>query len=80
MLSCAEFLAEFGEYLDDAADPDLRAKLEAHLRECRSCQVIYDSTRKTIKIVTDCDSFALTEDMSSPIVKQIMDRIRDKAK
>ena len=30
MLSCAEFLAEFGDYLEEAASPEVRARLEEH--------------------------------------------------
>ncbi len=78
MLSCAEFLAEFGDYLEDAANPELRSRLEDHLHECKVCQVIVDSTRKTIRIVTDSDSFTLSADKVEPIVAQVMARIRDK--
>ena len=78
MLSCAEFLAEFGDYLEEAASPELRAHLEEHLRECKTCQVIVDSTRKTIRIVTDSDSFTLTADQVEPIVRDVMTRIREK--
>lgn len=77
MLSCAEFLAEFGDYLEDAANPDLRTRLEEHLHECKTCQVIVDSTRRTIKIVTDSDSFTLSADAVEPIVIQVMSRIRE---
>ena len=78
MLSCAEFLAEFGDYLEGAASPEVRAYLEEHLRECKTCQVIVDSTRKTIRFVTDNDSFTLTADQVEPIVRNVMDRIREK--
>jgi predicted anti-sigma-YlaC factor YlaD len=78
MLSCVEFLAEFGDYLEEAASPELRAQLEEHLRECKTCRVIVDSTRKTIRFVTDSDSFTLTGDQVEPIVKDVMDRIREK--
>ena len=78
MLSCADFLAEFGDYLENTAHPELRARLEEHLRECKVCQVIVDTTRKTIKFVTDCDSFTLPADDVEPIVKDVMARIRDK--
>jgi hypothetical protein len=55
MLSCAEFLTEFGEYLEESGDAQLRARLEEHLHECKTCQVILDSTRKTIQFVTEND-------------------------
>ncbi len=78
MLSCADFLAEFGDYLENVADPDLRARLEGHLRECKTCQVIVDSTKKTIRIVTDSDSFTVPADNVESIVKDVMARIRKK--
>lgn len=78
MLTCAEFLAEFGDYVEDAASPEVWAKLEEHLHECKSCQVIVDSTRKTIRIVTDSASFTLPADKVESIVKDVMARIRTK--
>lgn len=79
MFSCAEFLAEFGDYLDGMANPELRDHLEEHLRECKTCQVIVDSTRKTIKIVTDHDTFTLSTSDVDPIVSQVMARVRNRA-
>jgi len=80
MLSCAEFLAEFGDYLESAATPDVRQRLEEHLKECRTCRVIFDSTRKTIRIVTESDSFTLPADKIEPIVADVMARIHNRAK
>ena len=79
MLSCAEFLTEFGDYLDEVASPEVRACLEEHLRDCKTCRVIVDSTRKTIKIVTDHDTFTLSDDNVEPIVSHVMARVRSKA-
>ena len=76
MFSCAEFLSEFGDYLDGCASPEVKECIEEHLRECKSCQVIIDSTRKTIRIVTECDTFTLPADQIEPIVDGVMSRIR----
>src|SRR5579859_7863527 len=76
MLSCADFLVEFGEYLEGSIEPQLRTALEAHLHECKTCQVILDSTRKTIQFVTESHSFALPGSAVEPIVDRIMARIR----
>jgi hypothetical protein len=78
MLTCADFLSEFGDYLEDAVSSALRAELEEHLRECKTCQVIVDSTCKTIRIVTDSGCFALPADKVEPIVRDVMERIRKK--
>ena len=79
MLSCAQFLAEFGEYLENAAEPGLKARLEEHLHECKTCCVIVDSTRKTIQIVTDSDCFNLPDMLGESIVTEVMGRVRQKS-
>ena len=78
MLSCADFLAELGDYIDDAASEGLRTHLEEHLRECKTCQVIVDSTRKTIQIVTESGSFTLPSEAIEPLVSEVMARVRQK--
>jgi predicted anti-sigma-YlaC factor YlaD len=76
MFSCAEFLSEFGDYLEGCASPEVKVYIEEHLRECKSCQVIIDSTAKTIRIVTESDTFTLPVDQIEPIVDGVMSRIR----
>ena len=76
MLSCDQFLAELGNYVDGQVEAEIRRHLELHLAECRTCQVIYDSTRKTLKILTESGSFDLAEGLSESIVTQIMEKIR----
>ena len=76
MFSCADFLAEFGDYLDGCARPDIKSCIEEHLRECRSCQVIVDSTCKTIRIVTESETFTLPAEDVEPIVQNVMTRVR----
>ena len=77
MFSCADFLAEFGDYLEGCAKPEIKSCIEEHLRECRTCQVIVDSTSKTIRIVTETDSFLLPADDVEPIVQNVMSRVRE---
>jgi predicted anti-sigma-YlaC factor YlaD len=76
MFSCADFLAEFGDYLEGCAKPEIKSCIEEHLRECRTCQVIVDSTSKTIRVVTETDSFLLPADDVEPIVQNVMSRVR----
>ncbi len=76
MISCDEFFAEFGDYLENRVPLEVRQQLELHLAECRACYVLYDSTLKTLKIVTDSSSFELPESVSEPIVERIMAKLR----
>jgi anti-sigma factor RsiW len=77
VITCDEFLAEFGDYLENRVPPEVREELEAHLAQCRACHVLYDSTRKTIRIVTDSDSFELPSAISDSIVDRVIARLKD---
>ena len=76
MITCEEFFAEFGDYLENRVSPEVREELELHLSQCRPCQVLYDSTRKTVKIVTNSGSFELSPDVSEPIVDRVIALLR----
>jgi len=76
MITCEEFFAEFGDYLEGQLSLEVRQELEFHLRQCRACHVIYDSTRKTIKIVSESNSFELPQKVLDPIIDRVMAKLR----
>lgn len=76
MITCEEFLAEFGDYLENQVSPEVRKEVETHISKCRTCRVLYDSTRKTVKIVTESSSFELPESVSGPIIDRLMAKLR----
>lgn len=53
MLDCKQVLLELSNYLDDEISPELKRALEQHLSACRRCSLIFDTARKTLKIITD---------------------------
>jgi Putative zinc-finger len=76
MITCDEFFAEFGDYLENRVPPEVRQELELHLSQCRACHVLYDSTRKTVKIVTDSASFELPKNIADSITGSVMAKLR----
>jgi hypothetical protein len=76
MISCQDFIGELGNLLDDDVASEIREQLQAHLAHCNTCQVLYDSTRKTLRIVTESGSFEYPEPIAEPLVSKVMDRIR----
>jgi len=76
MITCEEFFAEFGDYLEGQLSLEVRQELEFHLRQCRACHVLYDSTRKTIKIVSESNSFELPQKVLDPIIDRVMAKLR----
>jgi hypothetical protein len=71
-------MAEIGNYLEGDVAAEVRVQLEHHLSHCQTCTVLVDSSRKTLKIVTDAGSFDLPEATFRPIAERIMARIRSK--
>jgi hypothetical protein len=69
-------MTEIGNYLDGDLAVEVRAQLEQHLAHCRTCTVLVDSTRKTLKVVTDSGSFDLPEQAFKPVGDKIMARLR----
>jgi anti-sigma factor RsiW len=69
-------MAEIGNYLEGEAAAEVRAQLEQHLAHCATCQIVVDSSRKTIQIVTDSGSFDLPVPVLKPMAREIMDKIR----
>lgn len=76
MIACTDFMAEIGNYLEGDVGSQIRQQLEEHLSHCQTCTVLVDSSRKTLRIVTDAGSFDLPDAAFKPITEQIMARIR----
>jgi len=72
MYSCAELLADLGPYLEEEANAGVRRAIERHLAECRTCEALYDSTRKSVRIVTESGGFELPAGLSA----RVMERLR----
>jgi hypothetical protein len=75
VIDCKDLVEQLGDYLENEMAADLRANLEQHLSHCRTCQVILDSTRKTIRIVTESGSFEVPGDLSERLIAKIMNAI-----
>ena len=49
-MTCTEFLAILDDLIDDSVAAQTRAEVELHLKKCGHCEVIFNTTRKTIEI------------------------------
>jgi hypothetical protein len=53
VVSCEHVWREISNYLDDEVDPDLRAAMETHFKDCKHCTAILDGTRNVIQLYGD---------------------------
>lgn len=65
MIDCAQILAQLSDYLDAEISSEARQIVEAHLAKCRRCSLVYSTTRKTLRIVTECGVFTIPASRST---------------
>ena len=56
-MDCKDVLANLSCYIDGEGTAELRTALEDHISRCRRCRVVFDTTGRMLKIVTDAEPF-----------------------
>jgi anti-sigma factor RsiW len=70
-ISCLEVWREISNYVDNDVVPELRARMEAHLKVCAHCKAVVDGTRNVVKLVADGVEYALPEGFSQRLYGKI---------
>jgi len=78
VLSCQDLLSDLSDYLDEGVSAEFRRDLEAHLAHCPTCEIVVDSTRKTLKIVSENFSYEIPGQVSDRILARIRTRLEDR--
>jgi len=58
-ISCVEVWREISNYVDDGVDPELKARMELHLKNCSHCRAVLNGTRNTVRLLTDGEWYPL---------------------
>jgi hypothetical protein len=53
VVSCEQVWQEISNYLDGEVNPELRAAMEAHFRDCRHCTAILDGAKNIVHLYAD---------------------------
>ncbi len=53
VVSCEQVWQEISNYLDGEVNPQLRAAMEAHFRECKHCTAVLDGTKNIVHLYAD---------------------------
>ena len=75
MIPCRKILQALSDYLDDDLAVSVRRDLEAHLADCKTCRVIYDTSRRTLRILTDVSSFEIPGEIGERLLRKTMGEI-----
>jgi anti-sigma factor RsiW len=60
-VNCKDVLQQITGYLDGNMDDELKRMLKVHLKCCHHCQVVFDTTKKTIELYCDGKLFPLPD-------------------
>ena len=71
MLTCKDALANLSCYLDGDGTEELRLALEKHIARCPRCWVVFDSTKKTLRIVTEANPFEVPLEVSARLYERL---------
>jgi hypothetical protein len=53
VVNCEHVWQEISNYLEGEVNPQLRAAMEAHFRECKHCTAVLDGTRNVVHLYAD---------------------------
>ncbi|MGH9555657.1 MAG: anti-sigma factor family protein [Terriglobales bacterium] len=70
-ISCQEVWREVSNYLEDDLTPELRARIEEHLKGCAHCSAIVDGTRNIVELVCCDRALALPEGFSKRLSQKL---------
>jgi len=71
-MTCTDFLSQLTDFFDGAVAPELLAEVEKHIAECKHCEVVLDSTTKTINIYRDREVYDFPPDLRERMHTAIM--------
>lgn len=75
-MTCTEFLAILDDLIDDSIAAQTRAEVEQHLKKCGHCEVIFNTTRKTIQIYRSHEIYEMPENLRDRLHAAIMARCK----
>jgi hypothetical protein len=79
-VNCTDFLAKLTDFFDNQIEPDLLAEVKEHLGTCHHCEVVVNTTRKTIDIYRHEQPYEFPEELSSRLRSAIMKRCEQSPK
>ncbi len=75
-MNCTDFLAKLTDYFDGHIDAALLAEVKEHIGSCHHCEVVVDTTRKTIDVYRGNQVYELPEDIAARMRAAVMERCR----
>ena len=72
-IDCEEVWRHISNYIDGTVDPDVRANMVGHFKDCAHCTAVLDGTRNVVKLVGDGKAFEIPASMSKRFYTKLND-------
>ncbi len=73
-MTCTDFLAKMTDYFDGGVEPALLQEIREHLHECDHCEILVDTTQKTIQFYKNHQLYELSSDVRERTIASILQR------
>jgi putative zinc finger protein len=77
-IDCEEVWRQISNYLDNEVDPELRATMSSHFKECAHCSAVLDGARNVVKLVGDGRAFEIPAGASQRLYKKLNDHLESR--
>lgn len=75
-MTCTDFLSQLTDYFDGQISPQLLEEVREHTASCHHCEVVLDTTRKTISVYRDNELYELSTEFRERLHLAIMARCK----
>ena len=73
VINCRHVWKEISNYIDGTVDAELRARMEAHFKDCHHCKAILDGTLNVIHLVGDERVFDVPQGFGERLKKRLLE-------
>lgn len=71
-MTCTDFLSQLTDYFDGQISPELLEEVRAHTATCSHCEVVLDTTSKTISVYRDHELYEFSPELRDRLHAAIM--------
>jgi len=71
LISCGEVRRELSNYIDDEVTPEVRPRIDEHVRFCPGCKAVYDGVRNVLTLLGSGDIIELPRGFSLRLFERL---------
>ena len=74
-MNCKHTLSQLSDFLDGDLDPELAEAVRKHLADCPDCEVVVNTTKKTIELFCGSEPMPLPQEVGERLQKVLESKL-----